>query len=198
MNMQRESHTVCEQQNDRQIAPREIRKAAPRPKPTFLTSELATAPIQASSLSIMLRTSRQAMKTRWFWYAVLSSLCWTAWAFTARIGSKELPPAIMQFVSAFGFLLVGFILVMAKKFHWRGPIQGISYALGSGILLGLGGLALYGAYRSATNASSITAITSLYPVVTVVLARVFLREKLNRQQVLGVFMALVAIALLSS
>jgi bacterial/archaeal transporter family protein len=128
---------------------------------------------------------------------MVASLCWTAWAFTARLGSREIPPATMQFVSAFGFLLVGLVLLAVQKPQLKNSLRGNSCALISGVLLGLGGMALYGAYRAGENASVVTATTSLYPVVTVLLAVTFLREKLNKVQIIGVGFAMVAILLLS-
>ena len=140
----------------------------------------------------------KTLRTAWFWYSIASLLCWTAWAFTAKLGCKEIPPATMQFVSAFGFLLVGILLFIFRNLQLRSSLRGGFYALVSGVLLGLGGIALYGAYRASTNASIVTATTSLYPVVTVLFAVTFLREKLNKLQVLGIFFAAAAILLLSS
>lgn len=149
------------------------------------------------SLATIISAASQTVKTGWFWYSIVASLCWTAWAFTARLGSKEIPPATMQFVSAFGFLLVGLVLVVVRKPQLKNSLRGNAYALISGVLLGLGGVALYGAYRVGENASVVTATTSLYPVVTVLLAVTFLREKLNKVQIIGVGFAMVAILLLS-
>jgi len=109
-----------------------------------------------------------------------ASLCWTAWAFTARLGSEEIPPTTMQFISAFGFLLVGLVMMAVQKPQLKKSLRGSCYALISGVLLGLGGIALYGAYRAGDNASVVTATTSLYPVATVLLAVTFLKEKLNK------------------
>ena len=137
------------------------------------------------------------LRTKWFWYAMASSLCWTGWAFTAKLGSREIPPAGMEFVSAFGFLLVSLGVLRgkpAKRGHSR---RGQCYALISGILLALGGICLYGAYRTGYNASMITAVTSLYPMVTVLCAVWFLRERLNRTQVLGLLFAIAAMSILS-
>lgn len=140
----------------------------------------------------------KTLRTAWFWYSIASLVCWTAWAFTAKLGCKEIPPATMQFVSAFGFLLVGLLLFMFKNLQLRSSLRGGCYALVSGVLLGLGGIALYGAYRGSPSASVVTATTSLYPVVTVLFAVTFLREKLNKLQALGIFFAATAILLLSS
>ena len=65
------------------------------------------------------------------------------------------------------------------------------------LLLALGGIALFGAYRYGENASVVTAATSLYPFVTVIFAIMFLREKPNKLQLLGLCFAAVAIILLS-
>ncbi|PYX84718.1 MAG: hypothetical protein DMG70_05705 [Acidobacteria bacterium] len=146
----------------------------------------------------LLSAVSKTLRMRWFWYSIASSLCWTGWAFTAKLGSKEIPPATMQFVSAFGFLLVGIVLFVVKKFQLSSSWRGGRYALLSGLFLGLGGIALYGAYRASGNGSVVTAVTSLYPVVTVLFAVTFLREKLNKLQVLGIFFAAGAILLLSS
>ena len=104
----------------------------------------------------------------------------------------------MEVVSTFGFVLVTLAVVLASA---RRPAErdllGSGYALVSGILLGLGGVALYQAYRVGRNASVVTATSSLYPIVTVVCATVFLRERLTRLQFCGLVFAMVAIVTLS-
>jgi transporter family protein len=47
------------------------------------------------------------------------------------------------------------------------------------------------------KASLIAPATSLYPALTVILAVVILKEKLNKVQLFGLFLALVAIVILS-
>jgi bacterial/archaeal transporter family protein len=138
------------------------------------------------------------MTAKWFWYAIASSLCWTGWAFTARIGSKEITPSTMEFISAFGFVLVC-VAVLGRRAGIKSSSSpaGHCYALVSGVLLALGGICLYGSYRTGYSVSVITGITSLYPIVTVLGAVMFLREKLNRLQVTGLFFAAVAMFILS-
>jgi len=140
---------------------------------------------------------RHSLKTKWFWCAMASSLCWTGWAFTAKIGSKEIPPATMEFISAFGFGLVS-LCVLGRKTRAADKSQmGKLCAIISGVLLALGGISLYGAYRTGYNASVVTAVTSLYPVVTVLCAVLFLRERLNKMQVVGLLFAVAAMSILS-
>jgi transporter family protein len=168
---------------------------------TLLSGVSTTAPKlddRAPLLSTIFARVSATLRKTWFWYSVAASLCWTGWAFTARLGSEEIPPATMQFVSAFGFLAVALAMVGISKPQLKVNLRGNTYALVSGILLGLGGIALYGAYRAGDNAAVVTATTSLYPVGTVILAVTFLREKLNKLQLLGVCFAVAAILMLST
>jgi bacterial/archaeal transporter family protein len=165
-------------------------------QPEFLSADSTTTPVPQGIITIIGAASN-TLKKGWFWYSIAASLCWTAWAFTARLGSKEIPPTTMQFVSAFGFLLVGLVMLAVQRPQLKKNLRGNSFALISGVLLGLGGIALYGAYRAGDNASVVTATTSLYPVATVLLAVTFLRERLNKLQLLGVCFAVAAILLLT-
>lgn len=171
------------------------------PAPSGQSSEILSADFTAAllpkSLATVIGAAANTLKRSWFWYSIAASLCWTAWAFTARLGSKEIPPTTMQFVSAFGFLLVSLVMVAVQRPQLTQSLRGNSYALISGLLLGSGGIALYGAYRAGDSASVVTAATSLYPVATVLFAVTFLREKINELQVLGVCFAVAAILLLS-
>jgi len=156
-----------------------------------------TPPLVEEQFAGLILAVRQSLKTKWFWYAMASSLCWTGWAFTAKIGSKEIPPATMEFISAFGFGLVSVCVMRRKTVISDKSRAGKIYALISGVLLALGGISLYGAYRTGYNASMVTAVTSLYPVVTVLCAVGFLREKLNKMQVVGLLFAVAAMSILS-
>jgi bacterial/archaeal transporter family protein len=152
---------------------------------------------ETARFSAIVHSIGLTIRTKWFWYSILSSLCWTAWAFTAKLGSREIPPTTMEFISAFGFLSVTIGVVTIRKVQKESNLSGRCYALVSGLLLALGGLSLYGAYRTGHNTSIVTAITSLYPVITFLVAVVFLRERLNRVQLLGFCFAAAAIFILS-
>jgi uncharacterized membrane protein len=73
---------------------------------------------------------------------------------------------------------------------------GVTYGLLSGIATGLGTLGYYAALRE-QNASVVTPLTGVFPVLTVVLAFVVLRERLNKLQMAGMLLALASIVILS-
>lgn len=143
----------------------------------------------------MVRTG--ALKTKWFWYSVLCVLCWGAWVVCSKLGSNQIPASTMQFLFTFGFAPVALLVLLVKPVKFEKNIKGISYSLANGILAGIGGLTLFAAYRSGGNTSVITAATALYPLITVVLAILVLRERLNWLQMVGLGFAVVAIIIFS-
>ena len=139
----------------------------------------------------------EALKLRWFWYSVLCVLCWGGWALLSKLGSREIPPETMQFLFTVGALPVGLALLIGRRGKLEKSAKGISYAVVNGILSGIGGLTLFAAYHTNGNTSLITVATSLYPMITVVLAVLILRERLTATQVLGLAFAGAAIVLFS-
>ncbi len=65
-----------------------------------------------------------------------------------------------------------------------------------GVLAGLGGIAFFAAMERG-KASLVGPTTSLFPLITVILARFALRERLNRVQMIGILLALVSAGLLA-
>ena len=139
----------------------------------------------------------EALKAKWFWYSVLCVLCWGGWVLSSKLGTNEIPAGTMQFVFAFGFIPVALLVLVLKRVRFEKSVKGISYSLGNGILAGIGGLTLFAAYRSGGNTSVITAATALYPLITVILAILILRERLNWLQVVGLGFAVAAIIIFS-
>jgi drug/metabolite transporter (DMT)-like permease len=141
----------------------------------------------------MLKTFR----TKWFLYSMCAVLSWSCWAFTAKFGSEQLPPDTEQFMAAFGFLLVGFVLLIAMRFRLQLNPKGAGYGVAAGVLLAAGSIALFAAYHTGANTAVVTTATGLYPMVTVLLAIIFLKERLTRLQLLGVLFAVAAMVIFS-
>jgi transporter family protein len=139
----------------------------------------------------------KTLKEKWFWYSIASAFCWAGFAISARFGSTELPANMMQFVAAFGFLAFGIVLFATRGFRLESNKRGALYGTIAGVLLAAGGLALYAAYRGGSNTAVVTTATSLYPMFTVVLAVLFLRERITVRQSVGMLFAVAAIVILS-
>jgi transporter family protein len=140
---------------------------------------------------------QKALKARWFLYCLACDVCWAAWAIFSKLGSREIPASTMQFLFTIGTLPVCVVLLVARGFKVEKSIKGISCALVMGILSGLGGLTMFAAYHTNGNTALITAVIALYPMITVLLAVLILRERLRRIQVLGLIFACAAIVIFS-
>ena len=115
----------------------------------------------------------------------------------SKLGSTQIPAKDMQFLFTIGTLPVAMVLVIARRFKFERSARGIFYGVANGVLSGVGGVALFAAYRSGGNTAVITAVTSLYPMITVGLAVLILRERLNWRQALGLAFAAIAIVIFS-
>lgn len=71
------------------------------------------------------------------------------------------------------------------------------YLILIGLFDGIAYLTLTWGYESATLTSVVTMISAAYSLPTLVLARVFLKEKLNKSQLLGVFSIIIGLILLA-
>lgn len=92
--------------------------------------------------------------------------------------------------------MLGVAVLAARPALPRGPA-----AIGLIALIGLGDVAANGCFAAASThglISVVSVLASLYPVVTVLLARAFLGERVRRDQEAGIVAALVGVALIAS
>ena len=133
---------------------------------------------------------------RWLPSALLACFWWGLFGFLAKLGSDNVSALDMQILFTGGMLpLAAFILIRRKDL--RCDRTGRVIGIGIGIVAGLGGVAYFIA-MSRGKASLVGPVTSLFPLVTVLLAMPILRERFNKVQAAGVALALVSAALLAS
>jgi uncharacterized membrane protein len=133
---------------------------------------------------------------RWFLWTLLALLSWGVWAILSKLIGDALSAASSQALSTMGLLPVAIALGFSKRLvvtgnRWRGAL----FALAAGALACAGNVAYYRALQVGEKAATVVALTGLYPLVTVVLAIVLLRERLNRVQFLGIVLSLAALYL---
>ena len=139
----------------------------------------------------------EALKAKWFWYSLLCVILMGGWTLLSKIASSEISARTMQFLYPFGWVPVAVACLWSRKFRFEKSPRGILYGIAVGVLGGIGGLAFFAAYRTGGNTSAITAATGMYPLVTVVLAVLILREKLTWLHVVGLCFAAAAFLLFS-
>jgi transporter family protein len=136
----------------------------------------------------------------WLAYSLLTIVCWGAWGAVSKVASEGVDANTNQVLFTFGLLPL--IVVAARSSRLRSGIPaqrraGIGWAFLTGILGGTGNIAFFRALVAGGQASIVVPVTALFPLVTVILALTFLRERLGRAQMAGLALALVAIYLLS-
>lgn len=137
------------------------------------------------------------LKAKWFWYSLLCVLFLGGWTLLSKLASAEIPARTMQFLYPFGWVPVALMCLWAREFKFEKSLRGIFYAITIGVLGGLGGLAYFAAYRTGGNTSAIAAATAMYPLITVVLAVLILRERLTWLHIVGLVFAAAAFVLFS-
>ncbi len=132
----------------------------------------------------------------WFVYAVTAGLLWGVWGVVAKLISEEVSPYMNHFLFTIGMLgTLPFVLRKCTKatFKWKGLIWGCI----AGCFAIAGNIAVFYAFTRGGLASIVIPVTNLYPLVTILIAIVAFKEKLNLLNVLGIFVAVPAILLLS-
>jgi drug/metabolite transporter (DMT)-like permease len=132
----------------------------------------------------------------WILWTLLTLLAWGVWAVLYKLFEGGISDAQLQAISTIGVLPV---LVLLSAMPDAAPSgnrrRGIALALGSGIVSCLGNIAFYDVLSRGAKAAAVIPITDLYPVVTILLAVVLLKEKLNWLQMAGICLSIGAIYL---
>jgi transporter family protein len=137
------------------------------------------------------------LKAKWFWYSVLSVFCMGGWTLLGKLGTTEISARTMQFLYPFGWLPVALVCLWVRRFRLERSARGILYSVAIGVFGGIGGLAFFAACRTGGNTSAIVAATAMYPLITVFLAVLILREKLTWLHMVGLVFAAAAFVLFS-
>jgi transporter family protein len=134
----------------------------------------------------------------WLAYSLLTIVVWGVWGVISKVVSDRIDAYSNQVFFSLGLLPL--MLVVLRSPRIRGGERrgaGIAWAFVTGILGGTGNVAFFHALVIGGQASIVVPATALYPLVTVILATLFLHERMRRTQQLGLVLALAAIYLLS-
>ncbi len=134
----------------------------------------------------------------WLIYSVLALFAWGIWAFLPKLALGFIDPPTAFVFEALGGASAGLLFMLIFRPRLAGaPIMGIIPAFLTGVLGYLGLIFFMYAVQTGEKISVIAPLTALYPVITIAMALVFLGEKLNRVQCVGVVLALISICLIS-
>jgi uncharacterized membrane protein len=130
----------------------------------------------------------------WLTWTFVALVSWGLWAVFSKLLGASLSAEQSQALSTLGFLPIVVPLAFACGKRLAGASRkGLLFALAGGVVSCLGNIPYYAALARGEKFATVLSLAALAPLVTVLLAVVILRERLNRQQCLGLVLAGVAI-----
>ena len=132
----------------------------------------------------------------WFLWTMMALVTFGLWGFFPKLAVNYINPGSALIYQVIGGLLVGIIGLSLMGFRPQTHPLGIFFALLTGIT-GVLGTFFYYAAASRGQISIVVSLTALYPLITIVLAAVFLHEIITLRQVTGLLFAVAAIIFLA-
>jgi transporter family protein len=132
----------------------------------------------------------------WLVYSMLAILAWGLWAFLPKLAVNWLDPKSAFTYEVIGGACTGLLVYLFLRPELGTEIRGIVPSVLTGVAGYLGLLFFMFALRTG-KVSVIAPLTAVYPVVSIVLAFIFFREKLNLAQMAGIVLAVCSVILIS-
>jgi drug/metabolite transporter (DMT)-like permease len=133
-------------------------------------------------------------RPRWLLWTFAALLAWGVWAVLSKLLGDALSAEQSQALSTIGLAPILVPLAMSGRAGFRAATRrGVALAFLGGTITCQGNIAYYAAIARGEKVAAVASITAIAPLVTVLLAVLLLRERLNRIQFAGLVLALVAI-----
>jgi len=135
--------------------------------------------------------------TSWLPATLISLLSFGLWGLFTKLTVLHIDSKSALIFQTVGVLIIGIITLSMLNFKPATDSKGLFYAVLTGAAYGVGCL-FYFIAASKGKIITVVTLTALYPIVTILLAYVLLKEGVSIKQWLGVILAMVAIVLMSS
>ena len=133
----------------------------------------------------------------WLIFALMALMLFGVSGITQKLSTNHISSELSFVWFAYAMAAISLVLLVTVPMHWHVRPLIFWLAVGGGTLNGLGALLSFTALESGGKASIVISLISLYPLVTVAFAVIFLHERLTVAQFAGVGLAIVAAILLS-
>jgi len=133
----------------------------------------------------------------WLVSTILALLCYGLWGFLPKLATQHLDPKNVIIYQGVGTALMTLVIPFLPGFKWQGYQPASFFSLLTGLVAVIGNLFLVMAL-SKGKASVVIPLTASYPIITLLLATIFLRETVSIRQKIGIAMALIAALLLGT
>jgi transporter family protein len=142
---------------------------------------------------------RSLLPSAWMSLSVLTVFLCGLWGLESKFIVERISPLMNQVIFPLGFLPALIFVLFSKNVRKASdPLRGGFWAFLTGILGGTGNIAFCGSLASGGKAAVVVPLVGLTPLVTVILAALWLKESVTWIQIVGLVLALVSIYLLST
>lgn len=134
----------------------------------------------------------------WLLYALTAAVCWGIWGVLSKGPSRELSGWMTQILFTFALIPSVIVACLSKQVSvGTNKPKGLFWGFVSGLIAAAGNIFFYLALEAGADTSIAIPLTNVYPLVTIVIAWFWFKERLNWMQAVGILIALAAITLLS-
>jgi transporter family protein len=132
----------------------------------------------------------------WLTAALISMVCFGLWGFFSKMTIYYVDAKSGLLYQVVGFAIIGLMLLSFMNFKPDNDMRGIGFGVLAGFASSIGSLLLLVAADKG-KVTTVVTLTALYPLITILLAYLLLKEGINSKQACGVVFALAAIYLLT-
>ena len=152
----------------------------------------------ATSLGQPLELLHRLSLTSWMLYALAAMICAGVFTATQKLSTNYISAEMSYLAWCAAFVPLALGIVITQPLNWDMPAAMVGAALAAGTLNGFGVIAAFAAYRHGGKAAIVAPLTAaLQPIVTVMLALLFLGERVGLIEGCGIVLAICAAAALS-
>ncbi|KTC85126.1 EamA family transporter [Legionella brunensis] len=133
----------------------------------------------------------------WYYPSLVALCLYGAWGYWGTRASSFINPLSITFYSSLGVLISGVLALVLLDFKLELSPKGGVYGFLNGLASGIACIFFIVALRKGP-AMPVVLITSMYPLVTLILCMLFLKQGITFKQILGMVFALVALILFAT
>ena len=127
----------------------------------------------------------------WVLYSVFTLMCWGLWGVFSKLASNYSRPRQTLLFQAVGVLGFALLVLVIERFQIQPTAAGFGWSFAAGFINFVGFLAFFAAIQKG-KVSTVISLSSLYPVITILLSVLLLHEKVTKREGLGIAFALTA------
>lgn len=153
---------------------------------------------EAKSLGRPLELLHRISLTPWMLHSLGAMVCWGVFSATQKVSTNHVSAELSYLAWCAAFIPIALWIAATKPLDWNMSPAMLWSGLAAGALNSFGVIAAFAAYRCEGKAAVVTTLAAaVQPLVTIVLALIFLGERVGLIETAGIALAILAAIALS-